>query len=395
MDSRYFDLYCDTQVPNEVTDANGVPIDPADLRITHGETLVLRCHVETDGEPVDLTGLTARLTAKDPNDRDATTPLLYSVDNSDGWTDLAEGLVAITVGTSTAALSAHLSDIRPTRRVLLSIHLYDGATPDPFLATELEATAVRPAEAATDNTPPPALNGILAAIAALASATAGTIIEVTSTGGAVALRTITSYGKSLVACVDAAAARTALGLGTIATAAATAYALIAHGHSGTTDGSKLAQANTHESADTDAGASSLHHTLGTGANQAAAGNDARLSDARAPTAAGLSTLLDTITSGSPATTVDVSLPNHSWSGNGTVTVTATANGASGKLLRTTILITASAGSLTVNLPAAWLWPTGNKPASDQIVLSSGEQGQLIVEDWGTAAVVAYYAKLET
>lgn len=57
------------------------------------------------------------------------------------------------------------------------------------------------------------------------------------------------------------------------------FALLAHGHSGTTDGSKLAQANTHESPDTDTGTSSLHHTLGTGANQSAAGNDTRITGA--------------------------------------------------------------------------------------------------------------------
>jgi hypothetical protein len=41
-----------------------------------------------------------------------------------------------------------------------------------------------------------------------------------------------------------------------------------HDHSA----NKLAQANTHESADTDSAPTALHHTLGTGANQAAAGN---------------------------------------------------------------------------------------------------------------------------
>ncbi|MFA5187342.1 MAG: hypothetical protein WC551_12760 [Patescibacteria group bacterium] len=61
---------------------------------------------------------------------------------------------------------------------------------------------------------------------------------------------------------------------------AAAFAPLAHGHTGTTDGSKLAQANTHESADTDSAPTALHHTLGTGANQACAGNDGRLSDAR-------------------------------------------------------------------------------------------------------------------
>lgn len=54
----------------------------------------------------------------------------------------------------------------------------------------------------------------------------------------------------------------------------------AHDHSS----NKLAQANTHESADTDSATTALHHTLGTGANQACAGNDGRLSDARTPTA---------------------------------------------------------------------------------------------------------------
>lgn len=44
-----------------------------------------------------------------------------------------------------------------------------------------------------------------------------------------------------------------------------------HDHDGSPT-QKLAQANTHESPDTDAATTSLHHTLGTGANQAAAGN---------------------------------------------------------------------------------------------------------------------------
>lgn len=45
-----------------------------------------------------------------------------------------------------------------------------------------------------------------------------------------------------------------------------------HTHAGSANGPKLAQANTHESPDTDTGAASLHHTIGSGANQAAAGN---------------------------------------------------------------------------------------------------------------------------
>lgn len=46
-----------------------------------------------------------------------------------------------------------------------------------------------------------------------------------------------------------------------------------HTHdAGTGNGPKLAQANTHQSPDTDSATSSLHHTVGGGANQAAAGN---------------------------------------------------------------------------------------------------------------------------
>jgi hypothetical protein len=56
------------------------------------------------------------------------------------------------------------------------------------------------------------------------------------------------------------------------------FAPASHDHSS----NKLNQANTHESADTDSATTSLHHTLGTGANQACAGNDGRLSDARTP-----------------------------------------------------------------------------------------------------------------
>lgn len=46
----------------------------------------------------------------------------------------------------------------------------------------------------------------------------------------------------------------------------------AHTHAGTTNGVKLAQANTHESPDTDSATSSLHHTIGATATTAAAGN---------------------------------------------------------------------------------------------------------------------------
>lgn len=54
--------------------------------------------------------------------------------------------------------------------------------------------------------------------------------------------------------------------------------LAIHSHDGVTarHGNKLLQVNTHQSPDTDAGPTSLHHTLGTGANQAAPGNHSAL-----------------------------------------------------------------------------------------------------------------------
>lgn len=50
--------------------------------------------------------------------------------------------------------------------------------------------------------------------------------------------------------------------------------LLVHSHDGSTarHGSKLTQANTHQSPDTDTSTTALHHTIGTGANQGAAGN---------------------------------------------------------------------------------------------------------------------------
>lgn len=51
------------------------------------------------------------------------------------------------------------------------------------------------------------------------------------------------------------------------------YSQIAHTHT---------QAQSHNSADTDSAPTALHHTLGTGANQAAAGNDSRFTNSRPP-----------------------------------------------------------------------------------------------------------------
>jgi hypothetical protein len=79
-----------------------------------------------------------------------------------------------------------------------------------------------------------------------------------------------------------------------------------HDHSA----NKLAQANTHESADTDSATTALHHTLGTGANQAAAGNhthgslyqplDAQLTDLAALNYAGNGTKVVRVNAGETA-----------------------------------------------------------------------------------------------
>ncbi len=55
------------------------------------------------------------------------------------------------------------------------------------------------------------------------------------------------------------------------TTAIASFAGLLHTHNGV-DAPLLAQASTHQSPDTDSATSALHHTLGTGANQAAAGN---------------------------------------------------------------------------------------------------------------------------
>ena len=65
-------------------------------------------------------------------------------------------------------------------------------------------------------------------------------------------------------------------IGAATTALEQNAALLTHDHSGNgtsvATGAKLSQVNTHQSPDTDSATTALHHTLGTGANQAAPGN---------------------------------------------------------------------------------------------------------------------------
>lgn len=84
--------------------------------------------------------------------------------------------------------------------------------------------------------------------------------------------------------------KSAVGLGSVENTALSTWAgstnLTALGTitTGIWNATALTQAKSHASPATDAGPTSLHHTLGTGANQACAGNDSRLSDSRTPTA---------------------------------------------------------------------------------------------------------------
>lgn len=74
-----------------------------------------------------------------------------------------------------------------------------------------------------------ALTGVPAAITALASLTpAADKLGYFTSGTTAALADLTSYGRSLIAAVDAAAARTVLGLGTAATQATTTFLQVAN-----------------------------------------------------------------------------------------------------------------------------------------------------------------------
>jgi len=84
-------------------------------------------------------------------------------------------------------------------------------------------------------------------------------------------------------------------------------AILSHDHSGTGSRptNKLAQANTHQTPDTDSVVNSLHHTLGTGQYQAAPGNHTH--DSRYPQLAAANTFAmeQTFTGG-------MSVPNAQW-----------------------------------------------------------------------------------
>jgi hypothetical protein len=97
----------------------------------------------------------------------------------------------------------------------------------------------------------------------VASSAAGTIVEPTTPPP-----TINTTGSVLGTSANAAHADHT-------------HALVAHTHADTANGGQLLQANTHGTPDTDSAPTALHHTLGTGANQAAVGSHTHTSLARA------------------------------------------------------------------------------------------------------------------
>jgi hypothetical protein len=106
-----------------------------------------------------------------------------------------------------------------------------------------------------------------------------------STAGAGVIEEIvcTAFGRSVLSSVDAAAGRTALGLGTAATSASTSFATSTHVHGNITNAGAIGSTATLPIITTTSGVLTTG-TFGTTAGSFCQGNDARLSNTRAPTA---------------------------------------------------------------------------------------------------------------
>jgi len=166
-----------------------------------------------------------------------------------------------------------------------------------------------------------------------------------------------AFGATLKASANAAAARSTLGLGTAATTDASAYATAAQG-----------------------GKADTAHGWGNHADAGYVGTtDARLSDARTPTAPAWSTL--TTTGTDPAVTLTVPLDGGSYECQipaGSIDVlayTLPANDATSKQYGALLKITAPAsGTETVAIPTGWL----QAGPLDAISLDAGDDPILVI-----------------
>lgn len=140
-----------------------------------------------------------------------------------------------------------------------------------------------------------------------------------------------------------------------------------HNHSATGSGAKLAQANTHESPDTDSGTSSLHHTIGTGATQAAAGNHSH----------GASTV------GAELDYVEVTT---------LVSITATAEGSANTVVTGSAVAYDGSTAIVIEFFAPRCLPTGTAGAYQEIYLYDGSSsiGRLAIEGNGTTGPNSIY-----
>ena len=166
----------------------------------------------------------------------------------------------------------------------------------------------------------------------------------------------------------------------------TAQGLItSHTHTGTADGPKLAQANTHESPDTDSATTALHHTLGTGANQALPGNTtipAEYTDADARSAMALPVVALGTISGTQAI---------NWDGEGQV-VTATVDGTETTITKGTGWPAANLADvvliLTVSSETAITWSIADESANWPESFETGKH-HILIRSVGGTIVAAY------
>jgi hypothetical protein len=168
-----------------------------------------------------------------------------------------------------------------------------------------------------------------------------------------------------------------------------------HDHSG----NKLAQANTHESPDTDTATTALHHTLGAGANQAAAGNhnhsgiyqpaSSALSSAQAaatPSIRALGTGSTDACAGNDSRLSDARTPSahktsHATGGSDALTAADVGAAASSKFIAGAGALTGPASPLTIGTAAGSA--VGDFQAASSTLSSAQVQGTASIRAIGT------------